>query len=368
MPGRDTMPAASRVVVVHQQDGTDVRIGKVCRTLSSRHPVIYLGWNREMVETTPDLGKSSRLLFARRGHYGSGSVRLRFGFMWWIVRQLLVLRPATVVAVNEELGLPLVLLRPFIGYRLVIDIHDPLADRVVASGAGWLLRLIQSVARGGADWLWVTDEARYARVSPRHHHKTIILPNYPNRPGFALLDATADMSVREVSVAVLGSLHANRGLDVLRLAMERCGDCRVEAAGWIADQVSESFCRMSNVNFHGVVDQQESLRIMSSCDIVFCFYNPDIPNNRNASPNKVYEAICLGKKCVINEEARVSEWVGANRFGYVCRYADVEALADILRLVKADLAAHRRPDLRLVQFAESRLYWEVAEPALLGSV
>ena len=74
---------------------------------------------------------------------------------------------------------------------------------------------------------------------------------------------------------------------------------------------------MSAVNFHGVVDQQESLRLMSSCDVVFCFYNPAIPNNRNASPNKVYEAICLGKKRVINEEARVSEWVQAQRFGYV---------------------------------------------------
>lgn len=368
MRDHDAKPIASHIVVVHQQDGTDVRIGKVCRTVSSRHRVTYLGWNREMVENAPDLGQSSRRLFVRSGQYGTGSVLLRLGFMWWLVRQLLVLRPATVVAVNEELGLPLALLRPFIGYRLVIDIHDPLADRVVVRGAGWLLRLIQEVARSGAHRLWVTDEARYERLSRRHRPKAVILPNYPNRPRFRLQDATADPAAREVSVAVLGSLHANRGLDVLRLAMERCGDCRAEAAGWIADQVAEHFCRMSNVTFHGVVNQQESLRIMASCDIVFCFYNPDIPNNRNASPNKINEAICLGKKCVVNEEARVSEWVHAHRFGYVCRYGDVEALADILRAVKANLASHRLPDRRLVEFAESKLYWEVAEPTLLSSV
>lgn len=321
-----------------------------------------------MVETSPDLGESSRLLFARRGQYGSRSVSLRLGFMWWLVRQLLRLRPATVVAVNEELGLPLALLRLFIGYRLVIDIHDPLADRVVVRGAGWLLRLIQALARSGATRLWVTDEARYGRLSPRHRRKAVILPNYPNRPTFALQAATANPAVGKVAVAVLGSLHANRGLDVLRQAMERCGDCRVEAAGWIRDQVAERFCGMSAVKFHGVIDQQESLRLISSCDLVFCFYNPEIPNNRNASPNKVYEAICLGKKCVINAEAHVSEWVHAHRFGYVCRYADVEALADILRAVKADLATHRAADQRLVDFAEGKLYWEVAEPVLLGSV
>ena len=345
-----------------------MRIGKVCRTVSRRHRVTYLGWNREMSETSPDLGKSSRLLFARRGQYGSGSVSLRLGFMWWLARQLLRLHPVTVVAVNEELGLPLVLLRPFIGYRLVIDIHDPLADRVVVRGAGWLLRLIQAVARGGADRLWVTDEARFASLGPRHRRKAVILPNYPNRPRFGVHDATASRTGGEVAVAVLGSLHANRGLDVLRQAMERCGGCRVEAAGWIADQVAERFCAMSNVNFHGVVDQQQSLRLMASCDVVFCFYNPEIPNNRNASPNKVYEAICLGKRCVINQEARVSEWVLAQQFGYVCRYRDVEALTDILRAVKANIAAHRAADQRLVDFAEGRLYWEVAESALLGSV
>ena len=83
------MPSASHIVVVHQQDGTDVRIGKVCRTVSRRHRVTYLGWNREMVETSPDLGASSRLLFARRGRYGSGSVSLRLAFMWWLAGQLL---------------------------------------------------------------------------------------------------------------------------------------------------------------------------------------------------------------------------------------------------------------------------------------
>jgi glycosyltransferase involved in cell wall biosynthesis len=361
-------PDARHVVVIHQQDGTDVRVGKVCRTLAGQHRVTYLGWNRDLVETAADLGTSGRVLFVRRGQYGAGTVWVRFAFMWWLVRQLWRLRPDTVVVVNEELALPLVLLRPLLGYRLLIDIHDPLADRVLVPGMRWLLRLIQTFARSGSDRLWVTDEARFARVGLRHRHKTVILPNYPNRPKFGLQDTQTDLSSPQVSIAVLGSLHANRGVDILRQAMERSGDCRVEAAGWIADEVSRSFCELPNVKFHGVVDQQQSLRLMSSCDLVFCFYNPEIPNNRNASPNKVYEAICLGKRCVINEEAQVSQWVLANRFGYVCRYADVAALADILRSVKADLPAHRLPDQRLVEFARSKLYWEVAEPALLGSI
>lgn len=356
------------VVVIHQQDGTDVRVGKVCRTVSGQHRVTYLGWNREMVETSPDLGASARILFARAAKYGSGTVAARFSFLWWLVRQLRRLRPDAVIVVNEELALPLVLLRPFVGYRLLIDIHDPLADRVVVRGAGWLLKLIQTIARTGSDRLWVTDEARFARLSRRHQRKALILPNYPNRPKFRLQDALTDLSSPRVSIAVLGSLHANRGIDILRQAMESCGGCQVEAAGWIADDVSRSFCAMPEVRFHGVVDQQQSLRLMSSCDLVFCFYNPEIPNNRNASPNKVYEAICLGKKCVINEEAQVSQWVKANGFGYVCRYADVAALADILRAVQRDIPAHRAADRRLVEFAESKLYWEVAEPALLGSV
>lgn len=362
------VPEAKHVVVIHQQDGTDVRVGKVCRTLSGAHRVTYLGWNREMVETAPDLGASARVLFVRRGQYGAGTVMVRFAFLWWLVRQLWGLRPDAVVVVNEELALPLALLRPFIGCRLLIDIHDPLADRVVVPGMRWLLRLIQTIARSGSDRLWVTDEARYGRLSPRHRQKAVILPNYPNRPKFRLQDVSTDLSSTQVSIAVLGSLHANRGIDILRQAMESCGDCRVEAAGWIADEVSKRFCEMPTVRFHGVIDQQQSLRLMSSCDLVFCFYNPEIPNNRNASPNKVYEAICLGKRCVINEEAQVSQWVLANRFGYVCRYADVAALAEILRAVKRDLPAHRVPDQRLVEFAESKLYWEVAEPALLGSV
>jgi glycosyltransferase involved in cell wall biosynthesis len=336
--------------------------------VSARFSTIYLGWKRGADVTSPDLGSAERRLYRGKGGYGATTILPRVMFLLWVARQLLKIRPTSVVVVNEELVPALSVVRVLFPFRLIVDIHDPIADRVVLRFGGFLLKGLQRLARSVADCLWVTDESRFANLSLHHQKKAIVIPNYPNRlafePGLVDRDGTND----DVVVAVVGSLHSDRGLRVLSAAMRSVGGCRAEVAGWATDDFGREFCEYPFVRFHGIVNLQESLRIMAGCDVIFCFYNPDIPNNRNASPNKVYEAICIGKMCVINAEAKVSDWVAANEFGYVCAYADSGALADILRRVKRERSKHRIPNERLIQFAESRLYWEVSEKALVASL
>jgi hypothetical protein len=60
--------------------------------------------------------------------------------------------------------------------------------------------------------------------------------------------------------------------------------------------------------------------------------------------------------------------VEEHAFGYTCPYDDVATLARILRDIQVRLAEHRLPSEKLITYAESRLYWEVAEPRLLASI
>jgi glycosyltransferase involved in cell wall biosynthesis len=368
MPDLEKHTTDARVCVVHQHDGTDVRIGKVCRTLAGRFEVTYLGWCRDDAPGSPDLGSASRMLFVRRSGYGPRAVVVRLLFLAWVIVRICRLRPNAVVAVNEELAAPLVLLKKALGFRLIADIHDPVADRVKSSRLRRILTFVERLARDGSDAICVTDEHRLTRLSPAHQAKATIIPNFPNRPTFDVTGHSRLATEDRVVIGVVGSLHGNRGLATLRRAMDKAGNCVVEIAGWMADDEAASFCQSHAATYHGILGMQDSLRLMSTCDLIFCFYDPRIPNNVNASPNKVYEAICLGRMSVINSEARISTWVLQNGFGYACKYDDVDGLVGILTLVHQRLDEHRTPNPRLIAYAEDRLYWEGYESRLIELV
>jgi len=357
-----------KVCVIHQNDGTDVRVGKVCRTLSKKHEVLFLGWDRDGTDNAVDLGNSVRLLYRKNGLYGMRGGFTRIAFLVWVMFRVLDTRPKTVIAVNEELAFPLLLLKPFLRFNLITDVHDPLVDRVIRGRFHWLFCFVQAVSRRASNVLWVTDKNRFNNIEDKYKSKARIIPNYPNRPDFDVVNSIPVIDDRDLRIAVIGSLHRNRGVNILRDAVRITGGCRVELAGWYTDTDSKALGQEPYARYHGILGMQDSLRLIASCDLVFCFYNPAIKNNINASPNKVYEAICMGKRCVINSETQISAWVYQNHFGYICPYNDVGALSAILAKVKTDLVSHRQGSKEFIEYASKRFYWEVFEDVILRTV
>ena len=358
----------SKICIVHQNDGSDVRVGKVCRTLSKQHDVFFLGWDRDGTADSIDLGNAIAMIFRKTGSYGVSSIGTRIQFIIWVLVRIFSLRPATVIAVNEELAFPLLVLKPFLGFKLIIDIHDPLADRVRKGLFHWIFRFVQSIARYGVNLLLVTDENRFQGLDDVYKRKAKIIPNFPNKPNFDVFKKYKTEKDNELRVAYIGSLNDSRGANILRAAVAKVGGIRIELAGWYTDSSARQLGEESYAHYNGILGMQDSLRLIASCDLVFCFYTPEIKNNINASPNKIYEAICMGKRCIINSETKIASWVVTNNFGYACAYYDVDALSGILKFAKDNISAHRTPNEMFLEYAEKRYYWEIYEHVLYESV
>lgn len=354
-----------KICVVHQNDGTDVRVGKVCRTISKEKCVVFLGWDRDRSDQKVDLGDAKRELFVAKGSYGFRSIFVRVHFLLWTLCRVCVIKPDCIIAVNEELAFSLLTIKPFVRFKLIIDIHDPLADRIAKGKFHWFYSLIQAVARNFSDGIWVTDENRFQMLDLKFKAKTMIIPNYPNKPTFDLFEIYRKLDDRILHVAVVGSLNTNRGIQILRQAVERVKGIKLELAGWFTDDESKELEHKPYATFHGVLGMQDSLRLIASCDLIYCYYNPVIKNNINASPNKVYEAICVGKKTIINSETKISKWVVDNGFGQSCAYADVNGLCEIFENAKKNIEYYRMPNEHIVSYASKSLYWEVYEDSIL---
>jgi hypothetical protein len=354
-----------RIAVICSNDGTDVRIGKTCRSLVRLgYDVHFVGWDRR-----PALAKQIDLpdvhchILKWETERGRSCLTGEVRYSWHVLQWLWRLRPKVVCAVNEENALRVMPLKKLCFQHLVCDIFDGLADRM-AGRARWsqaLLSVAARAARSRADRLIVTDERRFARVGS-HQAKTEIIANYPEtREGFT----GQPLRTGPIRIYVAGSLSRARGLPQILSVAERLEHVVITSAGWLYDSfASEQFAPHPKVDFRGILTARQSLELAAECDAVFAFYSPHSVNNVLASPNKVYDAMLVGRPLIINSEAEVSEWVTSEGFGFRCPYEDEDGLLQIVR----SLASHR---LNLPAFAahsqrrlQGEFCWERMEERL----
>ena len=331
-----------RIALIHGNDGSDVRVGKTCRSLAHLgFDVHFIGWDRRPgTPKSVDLGGAVAHLVVRDTSHGRGSVAGQVAFLAHVVRTLHRLRPDVVCAVNEELAFAVLPFKGWLYGRLVCDIFDSLSART--GGRPWPLRkalaFAGSAALRGSDRLIATDEHRRGLLGP-FASKTMVIENVPEDPGEELAERLPEGPVK---IWAGGSLEEIRGLRQLLEAIEPLEGVRIVSAGWPYDRyAAEVFVRHPRVDFRGIVTARESLELAASCDAVFCYYAPVNYYMVNASPNKIHDAMSVGRPVLINREVRLAGWVEDRGVGYVCGYGDVGCLRDTIASL-----AQRRGTLR----------------------
>jgi glycosyltransferase involved in cell wall biosynthesis len=354
-----------RVAIVFGNDGSDVRLGKTCRALAKfGHDVHFVGWDRRpQTQKCIDLPGVQRHVVAIGTPFARTTLRAQLRFSWHVVRTLARIRPDVVCAVNEDNAVRVLPFKRLLYRRLVCDVYDSHQDRASARpfATRAALNLLSEWARWGADALIVTDDDRFSRLG-RHRWKCTVVGNYPEDPGPGLARRAVGGPTR---ICVCGTLAETRGIRQLLAAVERSSDAVIVAAGWPNDDFADrEFVRHPRVEFHGVVSPLRALELASGCDAVFAFYAPNCLNNIFASPNKVYDAMSVGRPVMINSEAKISDWIVRQSLGFACRYDDQHRLRQIvdslsgLRSAMPAAAARRRG-----MFA-ARFTWEKMERRL----
>ncbi|MDA7875283.1 glycosyltransferase [bacterium] len=214
--------------------------------------------------------------------------------------------------------------------KLVCDIFDPFDDR--HSSKGFFHKIISKtvafLSRTFCDHLIATDENRKTRLG-KFASKTTVVENMPEDPGDELSKSIPTGSTK---IYVSGTLNEGRGIKQILAAVESLPETKILAAGWTYDDYSQDeFVKHPQVEFHGIVTLAQSLELASQCDAVLCYYAPTSDNNLNASPNKIFDAMSVGRPSIINSETRISNWVEAKQYGFLCPYEDLEQLTEIIK-------------------------------------
>lgn len=298
--------------------------------------VLLVGWDRD--QRFPELEKRGSITIRRvriPGRYGGGIANLAglAAFNVALVWTHLTVRPLAIHAVDLDTALPALLAKWFLRCRFIYDIADwysasrrvgllgPFADRVER----WIVKR--------ADHVIIAHEARARQIGFEPYPCTVIY----NTPEDVL--RAKQPAESEPYFAYVGVLHKDRGIDCLVKAAARAQVSLLIGGYGPLEGLCVAAARESRyIRFLGQIPYEQTLAIERGSEAILALYDPRLLNNRLAAPNKLYEAMMLGRPIITSAGTLAGELVEREQIGIVVRFGDPDELANAMRY----LLEHRK--------------------------
>ena len=169
-------------------------------------------------------------------------------------------------------------------------------------------------------------------------------------------------------VVWIGGLHMDRLLvPFAELAVED-DSFEVEIGGWgpAADPIRALAAKSrGNLRFLGAVPMGEVLPRTRAADVAYALYDPSKRLFRLGLPNKLFEALVVGRPLLVAKGTSVGNEVVAADCGLAIEYSK-DALREAIGGLRSDPASRERMGRNALRLAQDRYNWSRDEAALLG--
>lgn len=207
-------------------------------------------------------------------------------------------------------------------YKLVYDIYDYYADThsIPILFKSYVKKMENSIINS-ADITVICNSERKNQILDTSPHKLLIIHNSPDLRGITLPNCKS-----VYDFVYCGGLSDDRLLKEIFQHYSEHSHLKVAIAGkgvntFLASSLSKEF---SNFIFKGPVTYNEVLEMEAMGKVLFAVYNPAVPNNRLADPNKFYEALALGKPIIVCKGTGIDKLVERYDLGLTISYDATE--------------------------------------------
>lgn len=320
----------------------DPRVKKVAQALHNvGWKVIIFGWDRST--SLPAEEKTSYAFINRlaiRATYSSGLRNIFPLFNWQIMLLIKLFKwrnfYSYIHACDFDTILPALFMKAFFGKKVVYDIFDFYAGRhtIIPATLKSLIKKIDLWSIKKADGIIIADDIRRQQILGSCPKKIEVIYNSPEE--ILTNNKNANLKQRDhfkLQIAYIGILTIKRGLLEMLDILSRHPNWFLNLAGFGGGDerlIISKTLSLPNVKFHGKVDYEKALKISSRADVLFATYDPEVPNHKFSSPNKMFEAMMLGKPIIVARETGMDEIIKKYNLGYIINYGDVNELEIIL--------------------------------------
>jgi glycosyltransferase involved in cell wall biosynthesis len=341
--------------------------------------VLMIGWDRtgELPEQEEIKGISCFRLRIR-AKYAAGIrnfpalIRWQWGLLTWLVKHR---REYDLIhACDFDTVLPALICRGMWRKKVVYDIFDFYADHLRAT-PGWIIKIIRTVdlwVINQVDSLILVDDSRWEQVHGTHPRRSAVIYNSPedilsseeagDPTNTKLLHPTS-----QLRLVYIGLLQEERGLFELLAVLRQHPEWSLDLAGFGGDEdrILQALIDIPNLHWHGRISYQESMGISKQADTLIATYDPAIPNHRYASPNKVFEAMVLGKPIIVAAHTNMDRIITREDCGLVVTYGDKKELELALQKLESNTELRRQLGNNARKAYETKYSWKIMQARLL---
>ncbi len=297
--------------------------------------VEILFWDRNSNESREEKnGNLSVYYFGLKAFYGKSKL-VPYLMLWWLYESKFLLKSdADIIhACCFDTIMPAILTKLLKRKKLVYDIFDFYAETLPQQIPKYIINFIAALERfcmRFADAVIIVDESRKVQIKGANINKMEIIMNCP-----VYCESNLQSKNTNFSIFYGGMISKTRGLSQLINVVRNYDEINLIVAGMGEDEniYSPIFKNIANVKFLGWINYHNYLNETQKADLIYGLYDPIIPNNRFASPNKLFEAMMCKKPIIVNEETSMAEIVRKEKCGIIIPYNDENALKEsILKL------------------------------------
>lgn len=295
---------------------------------------VVLGWIRDGGERPNGdqevNGKPfSAKYFILKSRFGLGfnNIFRLVAFNIWLLKTLIITRKSyeAIYVCDLDVSFPSLFVKFFFRKKIIYDIFDFYSHTHAMPDfiKKYVEKAEYSVCRR-SDSVIVCTEKRAAMLNEKTGINPVIIYNTPN---LDILPSNHQFSKgsssNAFSIVYVGTLSETGRLlkDVAeKIKVTPEIELHVAGLGPLEAYLAKTAKEFSNIYFYGQVTNEDALNLQSRADLLFATYDASEEINRNSAPNKVYEAMALGKPIIVCRQTDADLVVTRNKSGHAIGY------------------------------------------------
>ena len=371
------MAVSKRVIFLRSNPvAPDPRVEKGAMSLTKNDfKVVIIGWDRENkypYHERKDFGEVYRLKI--KAKFGTGIKNIRHLLKYQVALFSYLTKNRQnydyIHACDFDTIIPALICKLLFRKRVVYDIFDFYADmlRNVPDFLRQFIRRVDLFLIGFADAVIIADEGRIEQIKGSKPKKLVVIYNSPPLVTDFKESPLKKVSSNNLVIAYIGLLQRERGIFEMIDVARNHPEWKLVLGGYGAEEeeIKEKIKGLGNVEFLGRVPYEKALEVYASSDVMFATYDPRIPNHRYSSPNKLFEAMMLGKPIIVAKNTGMDKIVEKYGLGFVVEYGNKKDLEKaITSIANWDTNKWEAFKKHTAKIYSENFSWEIMERRLI---
>lgn len=312
----------------------DSRVMREAETLcKAGYDVEILGWDRDQFLNgeTEKIEANNRCInikvLKKTAKYAGGmkSILKLISFEWWLIRNLIKRKKEVDIihSCDFDTAIPARIISKIYKKKLVYDIFDYYIDsHYVPNKLKRIVEKTEIKIINKADLTIICTEQRKEQIKKAIPKKCIVIYNTPDIETYNLDNKILKSNSDKLKLVYVGILQENRLLKEIGEKIKENSEIELHIGGFgtLEEYFEELSRKYSNVFYYGKMEYKDVLSLEKDCDVLFATYNPSISNHKYSAPNKLYEAMALGKPIIVCKGTGIDKIVNREKIGYSISY------------------------------------------------